>query len=221
MKYRHVFQKILMVATGKWQFPKETSICVGSTPTPRPSNQSPPGWCLTFFRVGNPNQSHRGWSWMPQSQRMPFRNGRLIGWAFHDIVKTNHVYQLFFLNIKVALDWSRLHHLSRVPPIFLKQQRHKPTSCVVWIHHSCHRIIFDRSNSFPQEIVPFGSITTTGPTTNLTGQKVCVVQKNPQGHVLTRPGFLDSWILGKRWAKCLCKAPLEKEWFRPLQKGLV
>eukprot|EP00434_Breviolum_minutum_P013779 symbB.v1.2.012155.t1/scaffold793.1/size162056/4 len=49
-----------------------------------------------------------------------------------------------------------------------------------------------------QEIVPFGSITTTGPTTNLTGQKVCVVQKNPQGHVLTRPGFLDQDLSGKR-----------------------
>jgi len=61
-----------------------------------------------------------------------------------------------------------------------------------------------------QEIVPFGSITTTGPTSNLTGQKVCVVQKNPQGHVLTRhfqptllPGeraLLHLTVTGHGWA---------------------
>lgn len=48
-----------------------------------------------------------------------------------------------------------------------------------------------------QEIVPFGSITTTGPTTNLTGQKVCVVQKNPQGHVFTRH-FQPTLVPGER-----------------------
>lgn len=107
-----------------------------------------------------------------------------------DIAKTNYVYHFFFVNIQVALVWSELRHLSWFPP-----KSFTPTTSTM----SC----FVEKSTAPvigssQEIVPFGSITTTDPTTNLTGQKVCVVQKNPQGHVLTRPD------LGKRFLLIVC-----------------
>ena len=120
-----------------------------------------------------------------------------------EIVKTNHVIISVFFSKYRSCAWlvKYANYHDFLPNLSTTTTSTMCVCVFVYKNHlSSHHWLISGVSLSPQEIVPFGSITTTGPTTNLTGQKVCVVQKNPQGHVLTRPG----WIMmdpgsQKRW----------------------